>query len=79
MKNIILLVSLLGIVFSGLLMGSNEVEAKYIYQRNHKHSYYGPYRLKYKGLTMYPAGVPAGAYGCGEKKPCNAYVIETWY
>lgn len=39
---------------------------------NHKHSYYGPYRVKISGLTMYP-GFVTYAYTCGEGKPCSSY------
>ena len=78
MKSMVLLLAVFGIVFSGLFMGSNKAEATWIYKKNHSHSYYGPYQIKYKGLTTY-GGFLADNYGCGEKKPCNASILNVYF
>ena len=78
MKSVVLLLAVFGIVFSGLFMGSNKAEARWIYERDHSHSYYGPYQKRYTGFVNY-GGIPADGYGCGERKPCRASLINTWY
>lgn len=38
----------------------------------HKHNFYGPYKIKISGLTMYP-GYLTYAYVCGQPKPYSSY------